>query len=93
MQLIGSSRDGNIRIWNFYSGVLLNKIKIDNCRLYGICLWNKDYLFVGCDDKNIKLIDLNKGTVIKDLIGHNKSVHLLKKKFILNMGNVYYLKI
>ena len=79
MQLIGSSRDGNIRIWNFYSGVLLNKIKIDNCRLYGICLWNKDYLFVGCDDKNIKLIDLNKGIVIKDLIGHNKSVAAIKK--------------
>ena len=79
IQIIASSRDGNIRIWNFHTGILLNKIKINNCKLYGICLWNREYLFVGCDDKNIKLIDLNKGIVIKDLNGHNKSVATIKK--------------
>ena len=79
IKIIESCEDGNIRIWNFHSGDLLNKIKIINCILYGICLWNNEYLFAGCDDKNIKLIDLKKGVIIKDLIGHNWEVLTIKK--------------
>ena len=79
IKLIDSSEDGNIRIWNFHSGLLLNKIKIDNCELYGICLWNNEYLFVGCSDKNIKIINLKKGIIIKDLISHNNKVINIKK--------------
>ena len=51
IQLIESSYDGNIRIWNFDSGIVLNKIKISEDRLYGICLWDNDYLFIGYRDK------------------------------------------
>ena len=79
IKLIESSRDGNIRIWNFHSGLLLQKINIGKCKLYGICLWNNKYLFVGCNDKNIKLIDLNNGTIIKDLNGHNNKIVTIKK--------------
>ena len=38
INLIESSYDGNMRVWNFHSGILLNKIKISEDRLYGICL-------------------------------------------------------
>ena len=69
IKIIDSCEDGNIRIWNFHSGDLINKIKIIKCDLHGICLWNNDYLFVGCDPKNnekkkIKLIDLKTNTII-----------------------------
>ena len=74
IKLIESSNDGYIRIWNFHSPLLLNRIKASDNSLYGICLWDNDYLFVGCEDKKIKLIDLNKGKFIKYLIGHNKKV-------------------
>ena len=66
-----------IRIWNFHSGELLNKINIGN--IYDICLWNNEYLLVGCTDKIIKIIELKKGEVIKNLKGHNKGVITIKK--------------
>lgn len=48
--------------------------------MYGICLWTEDYLFVGCKDENIKLIDLKEGILLKDrhLVGHDSSVLTLK---------------
>jgi len=47
--------------------------------LNGICLWSNEYLFVGCNDKTIKLIQLKKGIIIKDLVGHNNRVSTVKK--------------
>ena len=78
-KLIESSMDGNIRIWNFNSAELLNKIKVCNNYLNGICLWNNEYLFVGCNDKTIKLIELKKGIIIKELLEHSDRVSTVKK--------------
>ena len=78
IKLIESSGDGFIRIWNFHSGLLLNKIQVGS-RLYSICLWNKNYLFVGCQDNTIKLIELNNKLIVKSLYGHDNWVLTLKK--------------
>ena len=59
VRLIESCYDGNIRVWDFYSGLLLNKIKIGDNWLYGICLWNTKYLFV----KNANVTERIKDTV------------------------------
>jgi WD40 repeat protein len=77
--MIESSLDGNIRIWNFHSGLLLKKIKVNNYGLFGICLWNRKYLFVGSDDNTIKLIELKNGKVIMSLTCHNNYVVTIKK--------------
>ena len=79
IKLIESSIDGNIRIWNFHSGLLLNKIKISDEYLYGICLWSDNYLFVGCPDKTIKLIELENGLITKSLTAHSNKVITVKK--------------
>ena len=79
IKLIESSEEGYIRIWNFHHGELIDKIKVIDNELYGICLWNEDYLFVGCDDETIKLIDLKNKNIVKNLIGHNNSVLTIKK--------------
>ena len=79
IKLIESSEDGYIRIWNFHHGELIDKIKVIDNILYGICLWNEDYLFVGCSDDTIKLIDLKNKSIVKNLIGHNNSVLTIKK--------------
>ena len=78
IKLIESSGDGFIRIWNFHSGILLNKIQV-GARLYSICLWNINYLFVGCQDNTIKLIELNNKLIVKSINGHNNWVLTLKK--------------
>ena len=79
IKMIESSCKGIIRIWDFHSGKLLNKINVYNGWLNSICLWNKDYLFVGCADKSIKLIDFNTKNVIKDLKGHRDKILSIKK--------------
>ena len=86
IQLIESSWDGNIRIWNFHTGLLLNKIKGNNGRLYGMCLWNSDFLFVGCKDKTIKLIDIQKRIIINNYIFHGREVISLKKIYFPQYG-------
>ena len=67
LNLIGSSEVGNISIWDFNSGELLNTIKINNGHLYGICLWDDNYLMAGSEEKSIKIIDLNKKEVVSSL--------------------------
>ena len=80
VKLIESSEIGFIRIWNFHFGQLLKKIKVvDSYNLYGLCLWNDEYLLVGCSNNIIKLIDLKKGIIIKDINGHNSTVITIKK--------------
>ena len=79
IELIDSCFDGKIRIFNFHSGLLLKKIKINDGGLRSICLWNDNYLYVACDDKTIKLIELKNGLVINTLKGHNKQVITIKK--------------
>ena len=86
LKLIESCYDGNIRIWNFHTGELINKIQISNNWLYGICVWNDSYLFVGCSDKTIKLMELKDGFIAKNLKGHNNSVLTIKKLKHPNYG-------
>ena len=86
IKLIESSEDGNIRIWNFHSGILLNKIKINNRSIYGICLWNNEYLFVGCRDKAIKLVEIKSGKIIKNYSGDNNYALTIKKVTLPKLG-------
>jgi len=79
-KLIESSVDGYVRIWNFHTGILFNKIKISNSALYGLCLLNEEYLFIGCEDKTIKILNLNTATILDhNLIGHKRDVITIKK--------------
>ena len=80
--LIESDTDGFIRIWNFHSALLLKKITAcQDIRLNGICLWNENYLFSGCNDNTIILIDLNNDIVAKKLKSHEDKVCSIKKIF------------
>ena len=79
LKLIESSEDGNIRIWNFHSGILLTKINVSDNKLCGICLWDENYLFCGCSDNNIKLLDLNELKVVGELKGHKNEIETVKK--------------
>ena len=84
INLIESSYDGNIRIWNFHSGILLYKIETSSKPLNGICLWNNNFLFVGCNDNNIRLIDIDNKKVINTIKGHNS--------WVLSLIKINYLK-
>ena len=77
LHLISSCYDGNVRIWNFNTAELLNKIKVSSYNLCGICLKDK-YLYIGTQDSLIIIVDLIKNEVIDYLVGHNNSVICIK---------------
>ena len=78
-KLVDSREDGFIIIWNFFNGELINKIPTGFSPLRGICIWNDNYIFIGCKDKTFKLVDINKGIVIKSIKGHNNTILTIKK--------------
>ena len=78
--MIETPWNGFIRIWDFHSKELLNKIKVSNNNydnLSGICLWNINYLSVGCGNL-IKIVDLENEEVVNTLVGHNFNVITIK---------------
>ena len=77
-ELIESSCDGNIRIWNFHTGIFIRIIKVSKEGLREICMWDNEYLLAACDEKKIKIINLNNGEIIKEIEGHNDKVLSLK---------------
>ena len=79
LKLIGASWINDIRIWNFHSGELLSKIRVSIYHLSGLCLWNTRYLFVGCEDKKISLIDLKSYKIINEFNNHKDYIITIKK--------------
>ena len=85
IKLVESSKNGNIRIWNFDSGELLKKFKIANCSIYDICEWNDDYIYCGCEDKTIIAVNIeNEQKHI--LKGHTNIVCCIRKIFHPGIG-------
>jgi len=78
-KLIIPCNDGIIRIWNFHERKLLKKIKVLNGFLSSFCLWNEQYLFINDVDNGIKLINIEKGNVVKKLQIKNEFFYILKK--------------
>lgn len=79
IKLISSCLDGFIRIWDFHSAKLLEKINLDSGKLYGICLFDKNNLLIGCESKIITLLNINSLKIITKLEGHQKTILTIKK--------------
>jgi len=82
IKLIAPGSDSIIRIWNIESRDIIIKIKIksnDLDILRSFSFWNNEYLFVGYEDKLIRLINLEYGFVEQKLLGHKEIILTLKK--------------
>ena len=79
VKLIESIKAGRINIWDFHSGEFLFAIHDkENYFLYDICLWKENYLFIGCSNNTIKLLDLNDGKIIYEFKTYKYSVISIK---------------
>ena len=79
-KLIDSNMKGFIHIWDFHTTECLKTIAIASF-VNGICLWDERYLISTGKDKEIKVIDLQEGKVIRKLTGHQRetlSVHKIQ---------------
>lgn len=77
-KFIESSEDGYLRFYVFHCGKLLKRIKF-NKALFGVCLWNENFVFVGNEDKKIYLVNVEKGEVINSVVGNGNTVLMVKK--------------
>ena len=76
-----------IHIQDFYTTECLKSIPI-NTSVNGICLWDKQYLISTGKNKEIKIIDLNDGKVIRSLVGvHNKVTISVQKVSLSKYGD------
>ena len=66
-----SSGGGLIRIWDFHSGKLLNKLKINdrNYNLPIVCIWNSDYLIGACEFYGLKIFDFKNENIPQTIPG------------------------
>ena len=80
VKLIEANYDGNLRIWDFHSAELLNRIKCSEQSLISICFWNSNYCFIGVMNGEIKLVDLKNNIIIKKLDGYKSQVTINKIK-------------
>ena len=103
IKIIESCYDDNLRIWNFHSGELLQRIKVGVGGLKSICFNNNGELIVS-NNKKIKMINLNNG-FITDLIKTDKNIISVKiiyfqyEEYIIFQGqennpiNIYNIKV
>jgi len=103
IKLIESCYDDNLRIWNFHSGELLQKIKVGVGGLQSICFNNNRELIVS-NNKKIKMVNLTNG-FITDLIKTDKNIISVKivcfqnEEYIIFQGqennpiNIYNIKL
>ena len=86
IKLIESCNDGYIRIWNFHSGLMLNKINMVNYKnQYCLCLRDNQYLFVACILKII-LIDYQNNKIIETLC-YNDNPLTMEKVYVPKYGD------
>ena len=78
-KMIESSCSGNIIVWNFHSRDLIKIININDEWLYSIGFLEKNILYLGCKNGEIKIIDINKGKIINNFKIHKEKVLTIKK--------------
>ena len=71
VKLVESNLKGYVHIWNFHTGECLNTIFLQTV-LSGICLWDYNFLICACNDKELKIVNINDGKIEKGLPGHNR---------------------
>ena len=63
--LISGYQDGRVIIFDFFSAEEIYSIKLGDSCIYGLCSLNEKYFLVG-DNKEIKIIDFDNKTTIKN---------------------------
>ena len=81
IRLIDTNTLGNIRIWDFHSSDLLNKICTDIEDL-SVCLWNEQYLLFGGKKCIIEIYDLNTKKSVNTLFNVNEQKNIVNIKKI-----------
>ena len=97
--LIGGNYLGMIGMWNFDTGKLLKKFNVYSGNKNGpcnLCLWNSNYLLIGCFNENnvieykeksvIKILELKSGNIKGKYYDFKEKLFTIKKIVIPKYG-------
>ena len=76
--LISGDYDGNVIIFDFISTNEISSIKVGGW-IYSLCSINEKYILVGNDKKELKVIDFDNKSIIKNYKVHDKDVLGIEK--------------
>ena len=81
--LCSSSYNGYIHLWDLFNKSIYKVISTNDCVLCNIIQWNNKYSIVAdYDNKSFKIIDFEKGQIVKDIKGeHTDKVPCVKKLY------------
>jgi WD40 repeat protein len=88
-KILGSCQDRIIRVWDFFTGKLMNKIEYELNELRGIITYNESIL-IGIEDNLIQFIDLKNHKKIITLNKHEDKISSIQKKLLKNYGSCIF---
>ena len=77
IKIIEANENNLLKVWDFHSGELIDVLYLYGGSI-GLCLWDNEYLLVGCRD-TIQIIDMIKGKRIKYFYEPNSEILCIKK--------------
>ena len=77
--LISGDLGGNVIIFDFISTNEISSISVGNYRLFSLCSLNEKYILVGGDNKELKIIDFDNKSIVKNYSAHNNRIFDIEK--------------
>ena len=84
--LISGDSDGNVIIFDFISTNEISSISVGNYRLFSLCSLNEKYILVGGNNKELKIIDFDNKSIVKNYSAHNNFIGGIEKIKIPEKG-------
>ena len=79
-----------IRVWDFYSGKMLYKVKIHSKVLKGIHIVKDKKILIGYNNDEIQILDRKEYKAVKSL-NHNKTqICSIKKIYLNDYGSCFF---
>jgi len=88
-KILGSCHDNSIRVWDFSTGRMIEKIKYELFEFRGIMEY-KENILIGIEDNLIKFFDLKNRRIIKTLNNHKDKICSITKKYLQSYGNCIF---
>jgi len=91
-KILGSCHDNVIRVWDFSTGKIIDKIKYELFEFRGIMEY-KENILIGIEDNAIHFFDLTNRKIIKTLNNHKDKICSIKKNIYKVMEIVFFHKV
>ncbi len=83
--LIEGCSSGKVNIFDFMTTNLIKEIGLESSSIFSLCSINEKYIIASCD-KNLKVIDIDSYSVVKEYSGHNNVIYGIEKIKIPKKG-------